>query len=62
MTNPQCQGIARFDTEKQARYVAQGHTHEFGTLFVHIQHDDHWHVVEATPQGTQSPSTDHKER
>lgn len=41
-----CLGHATFDTERQAEHVAKGLTEEFGTVWVVVTHDEHFHAID----------------
>jgi hypothetical protein len=43
------QGNARFTSQRQADYVADQLHEEFGTDWLALAHDDHWHVHELSP-------------
>lgn len=47
MRIPTCQGQAVFDTAKQADYVADGLTLEFGVIFDAVPCGSHFHVEDS---------------
>lgn len=52
-TIPDCQGEARFNTERQAWYVADGLIIEFiGSIWDVVAHSGHWHVRERPSETT----------